>query len=156
MCDSNRYLTPRVTDGARGIDAICARERRVCAASWFLDWHRAWVARAPRAGRGARAGVRRHGVRRAVQDFVSTGDVRKYHRPAFASPVGYYQEFAPGTGQRQISYDLIYHQGWDSERTRTFLHEATHSYRNMGNEIDSWDPLGTGTYWVENNCFNWW
>lgn len=90
-----------------------------------------------------------------LQDFISTGDVRKYHRPTFGGPVGFYQEIAPGTGVRQISYDLIYHQGWPDERTRTFMHEGTHSFRNMGNEIDTWDPIGPGTLWVENNCFNW-
>lgn len=90
-----------------------------------------------------------------LQDFVATGDVRKYNRPTFGGPVGFYQEIAPSTGVRQISYDLIYHQGWNSERTRTFLHEGTHSFRNMGSQIDSWDPLGPGAFWVENNCFNW-
>ena len=94
-----------------------------------------------------------------AQDFVLYGDIRKYDgtqirisNPNFA--VGYWQLHFYMTGLPQISYDRVYTQGWTSERTRIIMHEATHDYRQMGDLADSWDPLGPGTYWIENNCYN--
>ena len=93
-----------------------------------------------------------------LQDFVTYRDIRKYainrnFWPSWA--VGFWDPQDRYTGAPQISFDWAYHQGWPSEAVKTLMHEATHSYRGMGSLAHSYDPVGPGTYWVEDQCINW-
>jgi hypothetical protein len=88
-----------------------------------------------------------------MQDTVLNADIRKFP-PIAARPgvTGNWEAVGPA-GREQISYRSdLWQSGWFSERVLTSIHEGTHSYWGTG--LNHTYALGWGTYWAEDNCFN--
>jgi hypothetical protein len=90
-----------------------------------------------------------------MQDKVLHGDIRKFPTIA-ARPwvTGSWQPVPNVAGADQISFRSdLWSSAWTSERLLTAIHEGVHSY-HRGGSFDHTYAVGFGTYWAEDNCFN--
>lgn len=70
-----------------------------------------------------------------LQDFVLTGDVRKWPEGKAGTTIGFW-ELVGVNPVDQISFDeKLFRQGWMSERTLTAIHEGFHLHRQGGSEF---------------------
>lgn len=74
-----------------------------------------------------------------MQDFALTGDMRKWPDSLFPDWLGLWQVMEDQHHQISIN-DVLYGQGWESERILTLIHEAYHSMHSSDDEYaaESW------------------